>query len=476
MKHGLFKKYFLGAVLIITVSFGVMALFLFITYNNYLSREKSNELKNVCNSVTDAITDFDGGDGSGSEIFLFANSEISYVRYIIDCDIVVTDENGAIVVCCCNEWYESDTCGHIGTVIDVGELKLILSGKENFGTASFYAEPRYLAATPLNYNGKNLGYVLASADSSSVKGLINNSLKIYLLAALAPLIIMFAAFYIMAYRINRPLKLMSEAAKAMAKGDFSRRIPVTGDDEIGELAASFNAMTNSLSRLEETRKSFIANVSHEMRTPMTTISGFIDGIIDGTIEPDRQSYYLGIVSSEIKRLSRMVQSMLSIARLESSEFTLKKDNFDLREQVLNIVIGQERRIDEKQINIEGLDVMPSVTVNADKDLIYQVVYNLVDNAIKFVDVGGRISFALGTDEVGVKFTITNTGKGIPRGDLPFIFDRYYKLDKSRSDNKNSMGLGLYIVKTIIKNHGGTISVSSKENEFTSFQFVLPFGK
>ncbi|MBO4734633.1 MAG: ATP-binding protein, partial [Clostridia bacterium] len=116
------------------------------------------------------------------------------------------------------------------------------------------------------------------------------------------------------------------------------------------------------------------------------------------------------------------------------------------------------------------------TVNADKDLIYQVVYNLVDNAIKFVNEGGRISFALGTDEVGVKFMITNTGKGIPRGDLPFIFDRYYKLDKSRSDNKNSMGLGLYIVKTIIKNHGGTISVSSKENEFTSFQFVLPFGK
>ena len=318
--------------------------------------------------------------------------------------------------------------------------------------------------------------MFAGASSQSVKPLINNSLKIYLLSSLVPLIIMFAALYYMTYRINKPLKLMSEAAKAMAKGDFSKRIPVTSDDEIGELAASFNGMTNSLARLEETRKSFIANVSHEMRTPMTTIGGFIDGIIDGTIEPEKQDYYLNIVSNEIKRLSRMVQSMLNLARLESSEFVLKSEAFDFREQILGIVIGQEQRIEEKKIDIRGLDSLPAVTLVADKDLIHQVVYNLVDNAIKFVNEEGYIAFDVKAGANNVEFSIENSGVGIPRGDLPFIFDRFYKLDKSRAANKSSMGLGLYIVKTIIKNHGGTISVCSKENEFTRFNFVLPLGK
>lgn len=476
MKHGLFKRYFLSAVLIFTVSISVIAVLLFVTYNNHLSREKHRELSSVCNAVSEVITDIDGGEVSKSDILRSSDGMISDITRFMNCDIKVTDENGAIAVCSCEDWRKNGTCEHIGSVIDVNELKLISSGKERFGTASFYTEPRYIAAAGVKYNGKNIGYVLSSADSESVRALTNESIRIYLLVIAVPLVFMFAALYIMTYRINRPLKLMSEAAKAMAKGDFSKRIPVTSDDDIGELAASFNQMTNSLARLEETRKSFIANVSHEMRTPMTTIGGFIDGIIDGTIEPEKQSYYLGIVSSEVKRLSRMVQSMLNLARLESSEFVLKNDTFDLREQILNIVISQEQRIEEKQIDIKGLDALPAVTVNADKDLIYQAVYNLVDNAIKFVDEGGTISFELKVDSSGVGFSITNSGVGIPRGDLPFIFDRFYKLDKSRAANKNSMGLGLYIVKTIIKNHGGTISVASKENEFTRFTFVLPVRK
>ena len=269
---------------------------------------------------------------------------------------------------------------------------------------------------------------------------------------------------------------MSEAARAMAKGDFSRRIPVTSDDEIGELAVAFNGMTNSLSRLEETRKSFIANVSHELKTPMTTIGGFIDGIIDGTIDYEHQNHYLGIALGEVKRLSRMVDSMLSLSRLESGEFTPKYERFDFREQVLNIVIGQEQRITQKSIEIIGLDELPEVTVNADKDLIYRVIYNLVDNAIKFTEQEGKISFIVKTDAKNVTFKIKNTGVGIPKSDLPLVFDRFYKVDKSRSDNKNSTGLGLYMAKTIIQNHGGSISVSSVENAVTAFEFTLPLNQ
>lgn len=474
MKHGLFKRYFLGAAFIVIISLGIMLLLLFVTYNNHLSKEKHSQLKNACDSVADFFANSNGEnsvDSSRAAHFIMAN-----VSDLINCDVYVTDNAGSVTVCFCEEFGSAGTCEHIGTQIDEKELKRIISGKEYFGTAGVYSSPRYIAATTAEFENGDTGYVIASASSGSVKALMTDSLKIYLLSSIAPLVLMLLALYMMSYRINKPLRLMSDAAKAMAKGDFSRRIPVTSDDEIGELAASFNQMTNSLSRLEETRKSFIANVSHEMRTPMTTIGGFIDGIIDGTIEPEKQKHYLGIVSSEVKRLSRMVQSMLNLARLESSEFVLKCDSFDFREQILNIVIGQEQRIEEKNISIKGLDSLPAVTVKADKDLIYQAVYNLVDNAIKFVNEGGTISFELGVDAAGVNFSVTNSGVGIPRGDLPFIFDRFYKLDKSRAANKNSMGLGLYIVKTIIKNHGGTISVASKENEFTRFKFVLPIGK
>ena len=305
--------------------------------------------------------------------------------------------------------------------------------------------------------------------------LIKRAAKIYLLASIVPIILLVLALYYSTYRFTRPLKLMSEAAKSMANGDFSKRIPIRSDDEVGELALSFNEMADSLARLEETRKDFVANVSHELRTPMTTIGGVIDGINDGTIEKEKHSYYLSLVSEEVKRLSRMIESMLNISRLESKEFSLKYEKFDLKEMIINIVISQEKRIEEMEYSVEGLDELPDITVNADRDLIYRAIYNLVDNAVKFTDKGGKIIFFLKAEGKNVSFKISNTGKGIRKADLPYVFERFYKGDKSRSIVKNSTGLGLYLVKTIIKNHGGSIKVSSIENELTSFEFTLPIG-
>ncbi|MBR2039991.1 MAG: HAMP domain-containing histidine kinase, partial [Clostridia bacterium] len=285
--------------------------------------------------------------------------------------------------------------------------------------------------------------------------------------------LMFIFIYIMTYRLTKPLKLMSEASKAMAKGDFSKRIPVMSDDEIGELSLSFNMMTNSLSQLEGMRKSFVANVSHELRTPMTTISGFIDGILDGTIELEKHDYYLKIVSSEIKRLSRIVESMLNISKIESNEFSLNRELIDFRELLCKIVISQEQNIEAKNLNVIGLDSIADISVNADRDLIYQAIYNLVDNAVKFNCQDGDISFELFKENKNLIFTIKNSGAGIPEKDLPFVFERFYKVDKSRSNSKNSTGLGLYITKSIIKAHSGTISVASKPEEYTVFKITLP---
>lgn len=473
MRHKLFKKQLAAIILIVCFSLSSVLVILTFVFNNYFTTEKYTSLQKSCNSVSDFVKHTtNSSENYDKYSFYYIIKNISNVSGFT---LYIADNSGTIAICSCDEWKTEGRCEHTGFQIDIASIETVMSQEKPISTlGKLFTTPHYASAEVLkNNSGTKIGYVIAADSMSEITSFMKQVSKIYLLSIIFPLLLTFAAFSFMTYRIVKPLRLMSEAAKAMSKGDFSRRIPVMRDDEIGQLAVSFNQMTNSLARLEETRKSFIANVSHELKTPMTTISGFIDGIMDGTIEPDKQNYYLQIVHDEVKRLSRMVESMLSVSRLESNEFVLKKEQFNLREQVLNVVIAQEQRIEKRNLQIIGLDTLPDVTLEADKDLIHRVVYNLVDNAVKFTDEGGKITFNINCSSKNVTFKIENTGKGIPQNELPYVFERFYKVDKSRSFNKESTGLGLYIVKTIIKNHGGVISVSSIENQFTAFEFTLP---
>lgn len=471
MKLKLFKKYFFTTAMIIVFSLAVMMLILSFVLNNYLAKTKYEALGSCC----DEIAEYIGGlSGEGANITEFYKT-VNTLATVSNVDIFAADGDGRVIICGCDEWLQNKKCYHSEYAIDGEYLnKDDKSRKFSMDTLGLYKNPQYTASKPVYDSDNNyIATVFSTAPVSVISGLLRTITKLYLLSAVLPIILMFFSIYAMTYRLTKPLKLMSEASKAMAKGDFSKRIPVMSDDEIGELSVSFNQMTNSLVQLEEMRKSFVANVSHELKTPMTTIGGFIDGILDGTIETDKQHYYLNIVSSEIKRLSRLVQSMLSMAKLESGEFVLKPELFDFREMLCTIVISQEQRIENRHLSITGLDEIDSISLNADRDLIHQVIYNLVDNAVKFTNESGEISFKVTGDGKKMQFIITNTGKGIPENELPYVFERFYKVDKSRSANKNSTGLGLYITKTIIKAHGGNITVTSRENAFTSFCVTLP---
>lgn len=471
MKLKLFNKFFLTTTFVIIFSLSVMMVILSFVLNNYIAQSKHKTLINCCDEVSEYLEDY-GAENIDTDDFTHIISSLSGVS---DSNIFVTDNNGEVVVCGCAEWLESGNCLHSSSSITLDDIEEKLKNdKIGVSTIGIYKKPHYVAVKPIiNKDGKELGKVYSTASVSTVSQLLSAIVKIYLVSAVLPIILMFLSIYTMMYRFTKPLKSMSEASKAMARGDFSKRIPVMSDDEIGELSMSFNMMTNNLAQLEGMRRSFVANVSHELKTPMTTIGGFIDGILDGTIEADKQHYYLTIVSDEVKRLSRLVKSMLSMARLESGEFVLKPELFDLREMLCSIVISQEQRIEKMNLDIIGLDELQNISVKADKDLIHQVIYNLVDNAIKFNEENGKIKFSLKSDGKNANFVITNTGKGIPEKELPFVFERFYKVDKSRSAAKNSTGLGLYIVKTIITAHGGNIKVVGKENSFTSFSITLP---
>jgi signal transduction histidine kinase len=267
---------------------------------------------------------------------------------------------------------------------------------------------------------------------------------------------------------------MAKIARDFGHGDLSARVKTNGKcaQEVEDLALAFNNMAASLEKSEIQRQEFIANVSHELKTPMTTISGFVDGILDGTIPEEKHNHYLQIVSDETKRLSRLVRSMLSLSRIEAGEMKYTPQPVDLTDLLFRTVFTFEPRIEEKNLEILGLDAERTI-VWGDSDLVHQVVYNLVENAVKFVNRDGTIQFDFRREDGMVYTTVKNTGEGIAQEELPRLFERFNNSDRSRGLDKSGVGLGLYIVKTILGALGGEISVSSVVNEYCAFTFSLP---
>jgi len=382
--------------------------------------------------------------------------------------IFLTDTDGQTLICT-----EGETCNHHTYTISDDVMEKAVAG--NFFEAGtlggIYETSYYTVGTPVVYDGTVMAVIFVSADASELWQYVLDIIDIYFVCAIIAIFVSSVVIYFVTQSQIKPLAMMVSATKSFAEGDFSAHIPVTGSDEIAQLATAFNNMAMSLADLESVRRSFIANVSHELKTPMMTIGGFIDGILDGTIPEEKQHDYLVLVSEEVRRLSRMVKAMLGIARIEAGETQIVPSVFDINELICRSVFSFEQKIEERHLEIEGLDVEP-VYVYADNDLIHQVVFNLIDNAVKFTNDAGTISFSYKQEKDRVFIAVRNTGEGIPQHEIPRLFDRFYKSDKSRSQDKSGVGLGLYIVQTLVKLHKGDLIVSSVEGEYVEFAFSL----
>lgn len=477
LKLKIFKKYFSLTVGVVLLSLVFLITVFAVFMINFHSSEKRTMLTECCNSLSEIAND---KSFKQNELIEAIDNVTAMVSTVNNTQFMLCTQSGETIFCSCDIYKSYKNCEHSKFILPEHILDTTLKENSyyeigNFGgniNASFYT---YATLLPKGSFADEM-VLVAFSPSSSLILFFFNILRMFLLSLVATVIIMFFAVYYTTYRLTKPLALMSEAAGCMAKGDFSRRIPVTTDDEVGELAVAFNEMTDSLIKLEATRRSFVANVSHELKTPMTTIGGFIDGIIDGTIPKEKLSEYLNIVSNEVKRLSRLVQSMLSLSKLEAGDMKVNLTEFDLSNKLIEIVVSLQQRIEAKQLSIVGLDELPKQTVVADMDLLHQVIYNLVDNAVKFTDNNGRISFKIQSTKNRVYFSVRNTGLGIDTKDLPHVFERFYKTDRSRSAIKDSTGLGLYIAKTIIDIHHGKITVESMPSEYTEFSFYIPIRK
>ena len=310
-------------------------------------------------------------------------------------------------------------------------------------------------------------------DTTSIMAKISN---IFMMVSLLVMGVCFVAMLFILKRQSEPLKQMSTIARSFGHGDLDARVRLSQDypEEVEELALAFNNMAQELQKSEYQRKEFVANVSHELKTPMTTISGYIDGILDGTIPENRHRYYLQIVSDETKRLSRLVRSMLDISRLQNQGGISddKKVHFDLEETMGQVLITFEKKITDKNLDVDVDMPDHPVFTFASQDMITQVLYNLIDNAVKFCPEGGTLGLKIKLGGNKAYISVSNTGDIIPSEELPLVFDRFHKIDKSRSQNRDGWGLGLYIVKTIVCSHGENISVSSREGK-TEFTFTMP---
>ena len=338
-----------------------------------------------------------------------------------------------------------------------------------------YERSRFVVGVPvLGKDGATaLGAVFAVASTTSMDTMWQAFLGLFLMTAMVVLMIAFAVCSVTTMRQIKPIREMAQATRLYAEGDFDVRMKDYGrSDEIGELAASFNRMAETLQQTERKRRDFIANISHELKTPMTTIAGYTDGILDGTIPPESEKQYLQIISDESRRLSRLVRRMLDVSQLQVMDPLKSGSRFDVCESMRRVLISMEKKITDRHLDVEADIPEEPILVRGDNDMITQVIYNLLENAAKFARTGTALYLGVTTAADGKAYvTVRNLGDTIPADELPKLFERFHKSDKSRSEDKDGVGLGLYIVKTILEQHKEQIQVTS-EDGVTTFRFSL----
>ena len=469
-----FGRVFYAAALILLLALTMLGVSFQQLVKNYLTESTFSRLDQDAEVLSHLASSYAAGEDTSSQDFLLS---LDVASRLTDTDIIICNAEGKVVLCSDSPF----VCKHLKLQINSDYLEKVSSAGVDRTTGvirGLYDDSRFLTAMPLQdeTEGSLLGLVMVSVPTADTTAVLTKLANLYLNTAFV--VVLLSALGALAYadRSSRPLREMAKAANDFGHGNLEARVRVEDSysEETRDLAVAFNNMASSLQKSEYQRQEFVANVSHELKTPMTTISGYVDGILDGTIPPERQNHYLQIVSDETKRLSRLVRSMLDISQLQDEKGMPdeKKMNFDMEECAGLALVNFEKKINDKHINVQVDMPEHPVYTFANQDAVTQVVYNLVDNAVKFCPEGGTLGLTIKEGGGKAYVSVSNDGETIPAEELPLVFDRFHKLDKSRSKNRDGWGLGLYIVKTIVCSHGENISVTSRDGK-TEFTFTMP---
>ncbi|MFR1518803.1 MAG: sensor histidine kinase [Clostridia bacterium] len=356
-------------------------------------------------------------------------------------------------------------------MIDAGDFYGLYSGQD----VSYLSITQSIAYTyPGSEAPVNKGTITLSIPVPEITNARSSIISYFIIALVISVALELIALIIITKEITEPIRELENMTKQMSAGNFKVKIQSKSNDEIGKLVNSYNAMAEALNNLDMMRNDFIASISHELRTPMTSISGFIDGILDGVIPAEKQEHYLQIVREEITRMNILVNDLLNMARLQSGKVELDMLPCNLENLLRNTALKLEPIIDGKGIRVVFDLKTKNCDVLIDKPSIERVLINLIQNAVKFTDSGGAI--ILHSEPEGkekVRITVEDTGSGIAKDEIPFIFEKFYKIDKSRGLDKKGTGLGLAIVKNILTAHGQEIHVESTVGKGSRFIFTLP---
>jgi signal transduction histidine kinase len=310
-------------------------------------------------------------------------------------------------------------------------------------------------------------------DVTQARGALNMVYAEVMLVSLVAVLLSVIAVYYTTARLTKPFMEINDIVQKYSKGDYNVRIPISSVEEATQLAISFNNMADQLKDLEATRRSFVANVSHELRSPLTSMKGFLEAMQDGTIGPEEHEKYIGIVLSETKRMAGMVNDLLDLARIESGKTAIKLEIFDINELIRRTLITFEARIYEQHIEVDVKFAQEQYYVEADSAQISQVLRNIIDNAIKYSPDNSKLRIATYAMRREIYVSIQDSGPGIPEEDIPHVFDRFYKVEKAHTPSKQGgTGLGLSIVKRIIDQHNQTITLKSAKGKGSTFTFTL----
>ena len=473
----IYGRQFVLMASVVLLSFALLGgSFMSLSYQ-YILAEKREALERNAGTVADMTSYALRELKDASLTSPYIQNNLISLAAIADAGIVITNTDGAVALAVGNN---GSLQGFLmgsqvsADAVSAARSKAGFTGMTDLG--GLYSERRYVVGIPIKVEdllgSYTVGIVFMSSDTDNLASVWRETAAIFLMSALVVILLACLMVSVTSKQQSRPLHNIADAARQFGHGNLDVRVDVgKREDEIGELAEAFNAMADSLSKSEQRRTEFIANVSHELKTPMTTIAGFADGILDGTIPRSREREYLQVISSETRRLSRLVRSMLDISRLRSGDEGAAQTEFDVGEVLVRVLVSLEGKVNAKELAVDaGLPQEPTL-VWGDPDAITQVCYNLLDNAIKFSRHGGTLGLEIKVKGPKAYISISNEGETIPPEELSLIFDRFHKSDRSRSLDRDGVGLGLYIVKTILNNHKENITCTS-ENGLTRFTFTL----
>lgn len=454
-------------IVIILISFIALISILSTTFEEYFMMQKEKTLIEQCEKIQ---KQYSLVYERGPRYIESLQTEMEALDKYLDARIWWVNRNGEIYVDS-----KIDDTTWIGEKLTYEEIEEVFKGyiiKRKGKFKNYFKEPVLTIGYPIIVNDKVVIALFMHSPIPEIKKTVSDVYKITITGLVFSILIAFIAMFFLSRNLKKDIKNLNDAVEFVSKGNFEKRLAITRRDELGKLAENFNYMAVELNKLEELRRTFISNLSHDIRSPLTSIKGYLQAILDGTIPIDKQDKYLNIALKESERLTKMTNDILDLSKMESGQLGLTKSEFNINNLLINEIEKHENRIMKKNIDVQFNLFEGNDLVYADVEQITRVLYNLIDNAIKFVNSSGKIGFKTFEKKNKVYISIKNTGEVIKDEELRYIWNRFHKIDKSRGEDKKGSGLGLSIVKAIIKNHGEDITVKSSKEEGTVFTFSL----